>query len=156
MNINPNSWFMRVYMGNPSEYDLPSTFCGFLFEVAVQTLKILGLLYITIACVYGTLKFGLIYNMEGAFTELNMPAASNFYLGIPMLIGQFSAIAAVFVVVVIAPLLYAWLYICEVVMMRWSKNRNNKSTLAQFVSALYDRIKNKACVLMTYNQPNSN
>lgn len=146
---------MRVYMGNPSEYDLPSTFCGFLFEVAVQTLKILGLLYITIACVYGTLTYGMIYTMVGGFAALNLPASANFYLGVPMFIGQTASIVAVFILVVVIPLMYAWLYICEVVAMRWP-NRDNKSALAQFVSALYDRIKNKTCVLMTYNKPNSN
>ncbi len=148
---------MRVYMGNPSEYDLPNTFCGFLFEVAVQTLKILGLLYITIACVYGTLKFGLIYNMAGGFEALNLPPVTNIYMGVPMFIGQTATIMAVLAIVVIAPIMYATMYLSEMMMEKWSKrHKKEKSALAQFISALYDRIKNKTCVLMTYNNTDPN
>lgn len=168
MNINPNSWFMRSFMGrgHPNNYidesDLPKTFCGLVWKVLIQTLKMALILYITAASVYVALTEGGLILREHPIPFEGMTAL---YLGVPALIGHIVAASAlglsIIGVCILLPFFTAIEWIKDTLYERKMAKRyadnlspeqeKKPNVLVEIASAMYDRVKNKTCVLLTYD-----
>lgn len=71
IKLNPNSWFIRTYLGIKNEYDLPNGVCDLLAQTFFVTLMYLiataGVAFVVSSMIYSTL-FGFNVDAMDAFT----------------------------------------------------------------------------------------
>jgi len=158
MNLNPNSFFFRYYLGYHRE-DLwsnphPNTICDVIKRFLKRTLIYLLALHVIICNIAVTIAYGpyMMYakSVEGTPIELfgiDSPFV-NLIIGGPVIIGH-----ALLTVALIAGVLFGIVIGLGTLIEKSDKIKKAAKNSGEVISAIHTRTFKKACVMVTVKDP---
>lgn len=155
MNLNPNSFFFRWYLGysrsdtwhNPH----PNTFCDLAWRFIKRTVLYYVLLHTILSTLAVTIVHGVLLTKKDGVVNLfgiENPFI-NFFIGAPAVIGQ-----VIILVGAILGLIIGMALLIDTTFNKSNKLQSAASSTGQVFSAIHTRLFKKACVMITIKDPN--